>query len=146
VIAKADPPPRKDPPKKDPPAKGGDCDQVSCVVSGFEGACCAKFKTGGSKSSGDTKPKANVPDQLDKSMISAGVAAVKGRAIACGNRSSAKGVVKVGVKVNPDGSVAAVTVKEQPDATLGGCVAGAMRSARFARTQTGGSFSYPFVF
>jgi predicted Zn finger-like uncharacterized protein len=145
VVAVKDPP-KKDPPKKDPPTKAGECDQVSCVVSGFEGACCAKFKTGGKTGGTAEKPKSDVPDQLDKSMISAGVAAVKGRAIACGNKSAAKGIVKVGVKVNPDGSVASVSVKDTPDGALGTCVAGAMRSARFARTQTGGSFSYPFMF
>jgi TonB family protein len=79
-------------------------------------------------------------------MISDGVAKVKGRAQACGDKSPAKGQVKVSVKVNADGSVASVTVRNTPDPGLGNCVAAAMQSARFARTQTGGSFAYPFQF
>jgi TonB family protein len=79
-------------------------------------------------------------------MISDGVAKVKGRAQACGDKSPAKGQVKVAVKVNPDGSVGSVTVRNTPDPGLGSCVAAAMQSARFARTQTGGSFAYPFQF
>jgi len=79
-------------------------------------------------------------------MISDGVAKVKARAQACGDKSSAKGQVKVAVKVGPDGSVTSVTVRSTPDPGLGNCVAGAMQSARFARTQSGGSFAYPFRF
>jgi len=37
-------------------------------------------------------------------------------------------------------------VETTPDAALGACVAAAVQKASFAKTQTGGSFSYPFVF
>jgi outer membrane biosynthesis protein TonB len=66
--------------------------------------------------------------------------------MACGDKSSAKGQVKVSVKVAPDGRVAGVTVKNTPDPGLGNCVAGAMQGAHFSKTQNGGSFGYPFVF
>jgi predicted Zn finger-like uncharacterized protein len=141
-----------------PPAtSGGDsgsCDEVSCVLNNYEGACCAKFKKGGSKPSGGTasggaKPAGgggDLPASLDRSMISEGVAKVKAAVQRCGDKSSAKGTVKVGVKVTPDGSVASVTVKETPDGALGGCVQSAMSRASFKKTQNGGSFSFPFVF
>ena len=64
----------------------------------------------------------------------------------CGAKSSAKGTVKVSVKVAPNGSVSSVTVKESPDGALGSCVSSAMQKATFAKTQNGGSFSYPFKF
>jgi len=111
------------------------CDEVACVLNNYEAACCAAFK----------KPHV-AADALDRQMISAGVATVKTHIQACGERSTAKGMVKVGVKVAPDGSVAAVSIKESPDDKLGRCVAKAMASATFAATQYGGSFSYPFVF
>jgi TonB family protein len=79
-------------------------------------------------------------------MISDGVAKVKARAQACGDKSPAKGQVKVSVKVSPDGGVVSVTVKNTPDPGLGNCVASAMQGAKFAKTQTGGSFAYPFTF
>jgi TonB family protein len=64
--------------------------------------------------------------------------------MACGDRSPAKGQVKVSVKVSPDGSVTGVTVRSTPEPGLGNCVAGVVQTAKFARTQNGGSFAYPF--
>ncbi len=149
VVATKDPVVKKDPVIKD--TSGGGCDEVSCVLSNYEGACCSKFKKGGNKQPGPAvqigeKPKSDVPESLDRSMISSGVGAVKAKVMACGDKSSAKGQVKVSVKVNPDGSISSVTVKNTPDAALGNCVASAMQRARFAKTQSGGSFGYPFVF
>jgi TonB family protein len=147
AIAKTDP----KPPVEKPDAGGGSCDEVSCVLSNYDGACCQKFRKGGSKpASGGTqigeKPKSDLPESLDRAMISDGVGKVKAKVMACGDKSPAKGQVKVSVKVNPDGSVASVTVKSSPDPGLGSCVATAMQRASFKKTASGGSFGYPFVF
>ena len=88
----------------------------------------------------------NLPDSLDRAMISTGIAAVKARVSTCGDRSSAKGKVKVHVKVGGDGRVSDVSVETTPDPSLGSCVKAAVQRATFAKTQSGGSFSYPFVF
>ena len=137
----------KDPPvAKDP---GGSCDEVSCVLNNYEGACCAKFKHGGGKATAPSgaPPKAgDLPESLDRTMISDGVGKVKPRVMSCGDKSPAKGQVKVSVKVGPDGHVTSVTVKNTPDAGLGSCVASMMQKATFAKTQTGGSFAYPYTF
>jgi outer membrane biosynthesis protein TonB len=79
-------------------------------------------------------------------MIQAGVSHIKTRIAACGDRSSAKGRVKLSVKVAPDGTVSDVTIRDTPDPDLGQCVGKEMRRARFEKTDLGGSFSYPFVF
>jgi TonB family protein len=143
------------PAAKDPPAAkdtGGGCDEVSCVLNNYEGSCCAKFRKGGSKApSGGTgdKPAAkggDAPESLDRAMISDGVGKVKAKVMSCGDKSPAKGQVKVSVKVGPDGHVTSVSVKSTPDAGLGDCVASMMQKATFAKTQTGGSFSYPYTF
>ena len=152
-IAAAKPEPVKPakPDKPEKPAAGG-CDEVSCVISSYEGACCAKYKKGGSTGGNKPttqigeKPRSDVPETLDRTMISDGVNKVKARVMACGEKSNAKGQVKVSVKVNPDGSISSVTVKNTPDPGLGNCVAAAMQKASFKKTQTGGSFGYPFVF
>lgn len=136
-------------PKPEPKASdSGGCDEVSCVLNNYEGACCARYKKGGSKPSGGggTSSKSNLPDSLDRAMISSGIAAVKARVSSCGDRSPAKGKVKVKVKVGGDGKVDSVTVETSPDASLGNCVKSAVQRASFAKTQRGGSFSYPFVF
>jgi predicted Zn finger-like uncharacterized protein len=142
VVAKPDPQPKGD---------SGSCDEVSCVLNNYEGACCAKFKKGGGKApsgaSGSTGgAKSDLPESLDRAMISDGVGKVKARVMSCGDKSPAKGQVKVSVKVSPDGHVTGVTVKNTPDPGLGNCVAGMMQKATFAKTQTGGSFAYPYTF
>jgi predicted Zn finger-like uncharacterized protein len=148
---------RPDRPKPDPkPApvadksdSGGSCDEVSCVLSNYEGSCCAKYRkgkkvdSGGSSSSGG---RSDLPESLDRAAVAAGVGQVKARVQACGGRSSAKGEVKVSVKVSPDGKVASTSVKTTPDQALGACVASAMAKATFAKTQKGGSFAYPWKF
>ena len=156
VVAHKDPtPPPATPEKKPPAGDAGGCDEVSCVLNNYEGACCAKFKKGGGAKKppaggGDpvatSKPASDLPDALDRSMISSGVDKVKARVMSCGDKSQAKGQVKVSVKVTGDGHVASVTVKSSPDPALGTCVQNAMQKATFAKTQNGGSFGYPFVF
>jgi serine/threonine-protein kinase len=126
------------------------CDEVSCVLNNYEGACCAKFRKVRPPNpvpvEADDKPKHDVPESLDRSMISAGIANAKGRVAACAEKSTAKGQVRVVIKVNPDGSVANVSVRTAPDDVLGSCVAAEVAHASFAKTQQGGSFTYPFVF
>jgi TonB family protein len=91
-------------------------------------------------------PDAPAADGLDRQMIMNGIGVVKPKVRACGNDTTAKGTVKVSVKVSPEGTVSAVVVKATPDEKLGSCVARAIRTAMFTPTKTGGSFSYPFVF
>jgi TonB family protein len=140
----------KKPPKEagtaSPPTGG--CDEISCVMDNYAGACCAKFKRGGKTAPVDP-PKTgggNLPESLDKDMMTAGVSKVQGKAQSCGGQSSAKGVVKVSIKVGADGRVTGVTVKQTPDPALGSCVAAAVQRATFAKTQNGGSFTYPVSF
>ncbi|HEX4455600.1 MAG TPA: GYF domain-containing protein [Kofleriaceae bacterium] len=150
-VAKAEPTPAA---SKTPPASdsgGGGCDEVSCVINSYAGACCAKFHKGGGGGGGGNKPApssggGDLPDSLDRGMISSAIANVKARVTACGEKSSAKGKVKVHVKVAGNGSVSSVNVETTPDAGLGSCVQAAVQKATFAKTQSGGSFSYPFVF
>jgi hypothetical protein len=124
------------------PAPADDCDEVSCVLNNYEGQCCRKF----TKGAASAPTAGDVPEGLDRAMISTGVAAIKAKISACGDRTPAKGKVTVHVKVAPAGRVASVTIAAEPDAVLGACVAAEMRKATFAKTQAGGTFRYPFVF
>ncbi len=139
-------------PVTDKPAGGSCLDEVACLLADKPPACCSRYGKGGGGGGGGgggSKPPApnpNLPEDLTKSDISAGVGKVRGRVDGCAAKSSAKGTVKVSVKVSPGGSVSSVTVKETPDPGLGSCVAAAMQKATFAKTQTGGTFSYPFKF
>ena len=80
-------------------------------------------------------------------MVKSGVGKVKSRIFACGDKyPSAKGTLKLSVKVNASGSVTNVSVVSSPDSGLGSCAASAMKGAKFPKTQRGGSFKYPFNF
>jgi predicted Zn finger-like uncharacterized protein len=139
--------PDERPAKVEKPDRSSDCDAVACLVDPSQ-ACCKK--TGGSKpSSGSTtttKVDSSLPEQLDSSMIKAGIDRVKGRAQACGSKSSAKGSVKVKIKATPEGRVGSVDVISSPDDALGSCVASALRGASFAKTQRGMGFAYTLSF
>ncbi len=127
-----------------PPVDDGRCDEVSCVLMNYEGACCTKLRNPSSPIA--TSLMTPVPEFLDRHLITTGVAMVKPRVAACATRHKEKGIVKVSVRVGADGNVTSVTVKSTPDEALGACVARAVQGAVFARTQVGGSFGYPFVF
>jgi TonB family protein len=79
-------------------------------------------------------------------MVTSGISKVKPAVIACGEKSGVKGQVKISVTVSPAGDVTNASVATSPDEALGACVANAVRKAAFTVTETGGSFTYPFVF
>ncbi len=87
----------------------------------------------------------SVPDSIDRTIIKNTIGTVKAGVSACGQRIDAKGIVKVSVKVNPDGS-SAVRIRETPKPELGDCVKAVIERGKFPATHQGGSFSYPFVF
>lgn len=90
---------------------------------------------------------ADVPDNLDRATISAGISAVKPKVRACGEKTpEVKGKVKIKIVVAPAGTVTSASITEAPDDTLGQCVTDAVKTAKFGATKNGGTFSYPFVF
>ncbi|HUS31115.1 MAG TPA: hypothetical protein VMZ53_21540 [Kofleriaceae bacterium] len=124
------------------PPSGGACDEVSCVLGNYQGGCCEKFK----KSSPPPPPKNDLPESLTRETISTAMASVKSQVTLCGDVYKVHGKVKVNVKVSPNGAVTNVEIAATPDPQLGACVAGVIQHAVFAKSQVGGSFSYPFVF
>jgi hypothetical protein len=127
-----------------PSPSAGECDEVSCVLSKYDRPCCEKFKP----KQGGIAPRtaSGVPEELDKSMVRAGIEKVKPRVVTCGEHAATKGTVKIAVKVAPEGNVTAASVVTSPDPALGECVAGAIKNAVFGKSVNGGSFTYPFVF
>ena len=123
---------------------GDECDEVSCVLAKYVRPCCERFKP----KQADIAPRTanGVPEELDKTMVRAGVEKVKPRVVACGEKAGTKGTVKIAVTVAPEGNVTAASVASSPDSALGECVAAAMKNAVFGKSVNGGSFTYPFVF
>ena len=137
-------------------SSSGSCpDEVGCLLAEKPPSCCAKYSkgkktaekkttsSGGGGGGGDS----DAPESLDSGLIKSGVGKVKSKIFACGDKyPSAKGTLKLAVKVNPAGSVTSVDVVNSPDPGLGKCAASAMKGAKFTKTQRGGSFKYPFNF
>jgi TonB family protein len=124
---------------------GAPCDEVSCVLTNYEGKCCEKFHLHAKDELG-TNPYAALPVALDRAAISRAMAAVKPRVMACGDLAPAKGRVKISVRVNGAGVVTSTVIESTPDFGLGRCVEQVVQKAAFDPTQSGGSFTYPFVF
>jgi hypothetical protein len=127
------------------PVHDDGCDEVSCVLEHYAKPCCAGFKP--KDPDPVIIPTNTTPAKLDRAMVAPAIESVKPSVIACGERPNApKGTVKLQVHVGPDGHVTFVTIAETPDQALGECVSRAMQRAVFPVTQTGGGFTYPFVF
>jgi len=149
--ALAPPPAPSVPTPASAPATCEGVDELSCVVANYEpDACCAKFPKVSElvvTEDGDWYlVRRSLPNAIDRVMISAGIARVKSLVGSCRDKSLAEGIVKVHVKVDPNGKVTNVHVEDSPDPYLGACVAAAVQRATFDQTKNGGSFSYPFVF
>jgi hypothetical protein len=119
------------------------CDEVSCILDNYAGACCVKYRSPRTRTNTNPDPR---PASLDRAAISKAIASVRPLVEACADHSPAKGTVKVRVRVKPHGDVESVAIAATPDAALGACVAEVMERVTFERTRMGGSFSYPFVF
>ena len=79
--------------------------------------------------------KASIPDGISK---------VRPAIKTCGDASLIGGTVKVQVKVGADGKVGSVAAAGSRDAKLNACVADAVKTATFAKTDKGGTFDYSF--
>ena len=115
------------------------CDEVSCVLSNYEGPCCQKYR----KSDAPPPP---TPKDLDRAAISAGIASVRAEVRACGANVTMRETVKLRVRVAPSGLVSSVSTEARTDATLAACVTKAVNGAVFPTTVNGGNFTYPFEF
>ncbi|MGE5186446.1 MAG: hypothetical protein ACM31C_30530 [Acidobacteriota bacterium] len=89
---------------------------------------------------------ATIADTLDRAMITDAMHGVHAEVMRCGEQHPAKGIVKVHLRVAPEGNVTNTDIEATPDPSLGACVAALMLGIHFPATKTGGAFSYPFVF
>ncbi|MBA3452162.1 MAG: PEGA domain-containing protein [Deltaproteobacteria bacterium] len=123
------------------PAAPAGCDEVTCVLNNYDGACCARFK----------RPKlsqqSGLADGLDRKMISKAMGAVKVKILECPT-AGFTGTAKVKALVAGDGTVSAVVSSSSMTvpAPLASCIKDLVHSAKFPATVNGGAFGYPFVF
>ncbi|HEY4239463.1 MAG TPA: hypothetical protein VGM88_06590 [Kofleriaceae bacterium] len=91
-------------------------------------------------------PEAPDTGELDRTAITDGIATVRPRIVACGDKAPGHGVVRIRAHVAPDGTIGDVRTLDAPTAELGNCVAREIERAHFRATREGGTFSYPFTF
>ena len=130
-------PPTTTPARSSRPAAEDKCTDVSCAFSNYAEPCCAPFKPAATRT---TQPQGELPDDLDRGMLTAGIATIDAQA--CAGRSSAHGDVSVSIKVSPAGAVMRVTIKSSPAPALSSCVTAAAQKGTFAKTRRGGTFAY----
>jgi TonB family protein len=133
-------------PKQSSTKQADDCDDIFCVVNSDAACCKSRAPKAAPKQPPPPPPKSDLPEQLTSSMITTAMNTVKARAMACGDKSSAKGRVTVHLKVGNDGHVSDVKLLASPDDALGACVVAAVNRATFPATQNGRSFSVPYTF
>jgi len=119
------------------------CDEESCVLANYAGACCAKLQAAAKP---PTRPA--VPETLDRAAISGAMQPLASRLRAC-PADGFEGIVKLRVVVDADGTVTSATIsvtKVSVPAPLASCIEKIVGGATFPRTVNGGSFVYPFKY
>ena len=122
---------------QDDVATVADCkgtDEVSCVLTNYEGDCCTKYK------------RPAKLESLTRADIVAGIGKVKAKVMACDDQASRGGKLVARMHVKADGSVRSVEITTSPDPRLTECVTPILERTTFAQRKDGGTFSYPFMF
>lgn len=130
-------------PAKEKPSSGGTCDEITCLVEPNK-ACCKKYAKKSNNSSSSSS-NSNLPDKLTKSDVKSGIGRVKGRVSSCGDKHNGRGIVTVKIKISGSGKVTSAAASGG-NSGLRSCVSSAVKRAKFAKTQKGGSVNYPFRF
>jgi outer membrane biosynthesis protein TonB len=128
------------------PTPAAKCDQVTCIVNGYDSDCCRALRGQApslTPGPGPSQPRAALPENLDRTAITEGLGTISTKRCA---GLGASGLVKAQLKVAADGSVTTVNVQSAPDDALGACVAEQAKRGRFKPTQRGTTFSYVWRF
>jgi hypothetical protein len=108
-------------------------------------ACCKRYKKGRADADeGGSSGNSDLPERLGRDDISAGMGSVRSRVKACGAKANFTGKVSVKMKIGGDGRVQSVSADGGPS-DVRSCVAAAVKSAKFKRTQKGLTVNYPFI-
>lgn len=121
------------------PARDACMDEVSCVVANNPPACCKKYSRQPPPDWGTR------PQRPSRSDVLRAMRSVRHKVSAC-TKHGGKGLVKIKVKVKvlPQGRVAMATATSAASVAVRKCVAKAVKTARFPRSQQGLTLVFPF--
>jgi len=120
--------------ERDAPRDATTCDEVACVLTNYDGACCAKFKAA-------APPGSNLPDVLAADKIREGIREREAGVQAC-PREGYAGSVTVTFRIAASGKVAVDDTRVSgspasiPD-NLAACIAAEVNAAVFPATKRG---------
>ena len=120
------------------PTAGNDgaCDEVACVLENYESPCCAKYRR-------PRPTEATLPDAPTRDELARVFRSISPKIQACASDAEFAGVMKLRVKIQPDGTVSEASVTDAAPG-MGSCVARAARTMKFSASQSGAKVSFPY--
>ncbi len=112
------------------------CDEVSCVLNNYEGACCAKYKRG-------APPSSDPPESVSRQELTEALQALRIPVAACATREAFAGIIKVRFRILPSGKVDDVRI-EDVEPALATCITRAFKARTFTATTNGVTAAFPF--
>lgn len=113
------------------------CDEVSCVLDNYAGACCEKYKRGGAGT-------AAAPMQPGRDEIVTALRPDRRAVSTCAVAANFEGTLKVRFTIAPEGTVSKVSIEDaEPELTA--CVARVIKKHTFSKSQQGVTVSFPFT-
>jgi hypothetical protein len=120
------------------------CDEVSCVLDNYAGACCEQFRRArGPRSPEDYPDTASLQDRPPTEEIRSMLTTDRRAVSSCAVEANFEGVLKVKIKIDPSGKVTAVSIEDQ-EAQLVGCVSRVMKKHTFSPSRSGATVSFPY--
>jgi hypothetical protein len=86
-----------------------------------------------------------LPEIPTRKDITSAIQPVKVKILGCGEKHGVTGMLKLTIKVEPDGTPSSVTTKITPDQKVDACAIDAAKTLRLPRSTKGITFTYPIV-
>lgn len=120
------------------------CDEVSCVLDNYAGACCERFRRPRGPRAPDQAPDtASLQDRPPTDEIRSTLMADRRAVSTCAVAANFEGALKVRVTIDPDGNVSTVTIPDEEPALVS-CVARVMKKHTFSASRSGASVSFTY--
>ena len=115
------------------------CDEVSCVLDNYAGACCEKYRRDRRGAETASQPESPTREEIVNTLRPAR------RAVSsCAVAANFEGTLKVKLTIAPEGTVSRVSVDDVEPALVA-CVARVIKQHRFSKTRSGVTVSFPFA-
>ncbi len=120
------------------------CDEVSCVLDNYTGACCEQYRrTRGPRNPDELPDTASLQDSPPVDELRSTLTTDRRAVSRCAIEANFEGTLKVKLTIDPSGKVTTVTIADQ-ESPLVNCVARVMKKHTFSRSRNGATVSFPY--